>query len=311
MKYVSYDASRDVPNVIVDGAANDSTVLTLSHWPGTLAPTELRADLSAQMAFRFLDWSGRDDVLAQAQVVSNNHFDQDGLVGIFTLVDPEAALERRDFLIDVAAAGDFGTFRNRDAARVSMAIAAWPDPDYDELLGPLVEMCDHPDHFKSLWADEDAELAASEAAIVAGRARIEEVPALDLAIVTIDGDETDHPGRRFTHIETSGIHPMAVYNATDCFRVLLVRDGWYEFTHRYETWVQYQTRRPLPRVDLTELAAELTTLEPASAQWTFDPVGGLTPRLSVAYSELAPEVVRSKLETALASGAPAWNPYVS
>jgi hypothetical protein len=48
-------------------------------------------------------------------VVSNNHFDQDGLVSAFTLVDRDAALARRGPLIDLARAGDFGTFDSRDS----------------------------------------------------------------------------------------------------------------------------------------------------------------------------------------------------
>ena len=50
------------------------------------------------------------------ELVSNNHFDQDGLVSIFALVDPDEASPRRAFLEDVASAGDFATFRDRDAA---------------------------------------------------------------------------------------------------------------------------------------------------------------------------------------------------
>ena len=120
MRFDSYESSRTKPNIVVDGSPNASTVLALTHWPGIEQPTGLAADLSAQMTFNYLD---RPVAHPPAEIVTNNHFDQDGLVCIHALVDPERSLEHRDLLIDVAAAGDFGTYRFREAARASMAIA--------------------------------------------------------------------------------------------------------------------------------------------------------------------------------------------
>src|SRR5262249_46393667 len=45
MRFVPYPSAA-IPNIIVDGAANSHTVLTLSHWPKSGSPTELRADTS-------------------------------------------------------------------------------------------------------------------------------------------------------------------------------------------------------------------------------------------------------------------------
>src|SRR5881394_2281888 len=54
LRYLEYEASRSVPNVVVDGSPNESTRLTLTHWPGHRAPDGFADDLSAQMAFRYL-----------------------------------------------------------------------------------------------------------------------------------------------------------------------------------------------------------------------------------------------------------------
>lgn len=43
-----------MPNIVVDGSPNAGTVLTLTHWPGIAQPARLGADLSAEMAFRYL-----------------------------------------------------------------------------------------------------------------------------------------------------------------------------------------------------------------------------------------------------------------
>ena len=79
-------------------------MLCLSHWPGIGTPPEFAADLSAEMAFVYLDAFDRH---GDAAAVSNNHFDQDGLVGLFALVAPADALPRRELLVEVARAGDF------------------------------------------------------------------------------------------------------------------------------------------------------------------------------------------------------------
>ena len=117
-------SSPAAPNVIVDGSPTDGTVLTVTHWPGYPPPEVVAADTSGEMAFRLLE---HRDLLAGAELVSNNHFDQDGLVSIHALVAPDAALARRPFLEDVARAGDFAVYRDRDAARVSMVLSAWAD----------------------------------------------------------------------------------------------------------------------------------------------------------------------------------------
>src|SRR3954468_1060701 len=120
MEYVAYFEVGERPNVVVDGAATPSTVLTLSHWPGAPTPEVLKADLSAEIAFRYLD---HPELHVGADVVSNNHFDEDGLMSLYALIDPEGAMARRSLVEDVARAGDFGTFESRDAARVSFAIS--------------------------------------------------------------------------------------------------------------------------------------------------------------------------------------------
>ncbi len=326
LEYVPYGDLAGRANVIVDGSAAEGTVLCLSHWPGTPTPPELQADLSAEMAFRYLRSFDRH---GGARLVSNNHFDQDGLVSVFALTDPGAALAHEALLIDVAAAGDFGTYRHRDAARASMAIAAFADPArsplaaalddtvdptgllYTELLPLLVELATAPDHFAELWADEDATLTASERC-VAERVDIDEVPALDLAVVTVPEDAPDTGGHRFGSDWSAGLHPMALHNATERLALLVVRGRRYELVYRYETWVQLRSRPLRQRVDLGPLATRLTELEGAGAVWRADPPGNLTAALTLpagVESSLEPTRFRSLVEHHLGTAPPAWDPF--
>ena len=38
LRFAAYEETLDVPNVVVDGRANEATVLTLSHWPHAPCP---------------------------------------------------------------------------------------------------------------------------------------------------------------------------------------------------------------------------------------------------------------------------------
>ena len=314
MRYLPYAAASSEPNVIVDGTPNDRTLITLSHWRRSGTPADLMADTSTAIVFNYLD---RPDLHVPADVVSNNHFDEDGLVGIYALLEPEAAASRRDLLIDVAQAGDFGVFRSRRAARIAFAISAHVDPAmspfprplfdrpapqveeglYRALLDVLPRLLADVDEYRSLWGPEDAGLTNTEHLFDAGRVTIEEQPELDLAVVR--GPSAGE------------WHPMAVHTRTAATRLLLVHGARVEFRYRYESWVQMASRRPALRVDLTALAGELTREDGADGRWRFEGVEHITPRMyrEGGASILTPEDIRRRLEAALRAGAPAWNPY--
>ena len=326
LRFEPYETAGEYPNVIVDGTPTRNTTLTLSHWPGSPpVPADVQADLSAEMAFRYLEHP--TSLHGQASVVSNNHFDQDGTVSIFALVEPDEALLRRPFLEDVAAAGDFATYRFRDAARVSMVLSALsmnetspfaPLPEtyeqrsgflYSEVLGRFCEPVDHVDRYEELWRDEDADLNASEAAIADGTVTIEEHPDVDVAVVTVDGGGR-WAGHRFGGQHYDGVHPMAIHNATTCSGILLNADGNYRFTYRYETWVQYRSRRLAQRVDLGPLAEELSAKD--DVEWSANGVSSLTHDLApAAPSSLPPDEVTTALLAHIRSAPPAFDPFAA
>jgi hypothetical protein len=108
------------------------------------------------------------------------------------------------------------------------------------------------------------------------------------------------------------VHPGAIHNATDRFTLVYQQGGRSELVYRYETWVQYMSRRPRARVDLSPLAEELTGREPGDAVWAFDGVGELEPALQLAGangSAVAPDDFLERVTTFLRSAPAAWNPY--
>ncbi|MBK5287271.1 MAG: hypothetical protein JJE46_02270 [Acidimicrobiia bacterium] len=313
MEYRPYAEVTGRPHVVVDGSAQAGTDLVLSHWPGAATPAILRADLSAEIAFKYLD---HPELHVDAPYVTNNHFDQDGLVSVFALVEPEAAQARRERLVDIARAGDFSTFRDRDAARAALTMAhlgnvATDDP-YRAVLPRLVEVVDDVGRFRTVWADEDAHITETERAIETGTIGIETRPDLDLAIVTIPSAWAQRTVHQFTTTRTDAAHPMAINNAIDEYAVVTIAARAPELQYRYETWVHLTSRRPRPRVDLADLATRLTREDRGPGHWTFDGVTSLSPALHLVRSAETTitadrfiELVTDELSAAVVT----WSPY--
>jgi hypothetical protein len=101
----------------MDAATRAGTVLALSHWPQSSTPSVLARDLSAQIVFAFLHGARGEDIspagargrvrrsdtelkaamaaYARADAVTNDHFDEDGLVSLFSMCEPEKVLRGR------------------------------------------------------------------------------------------------------------------------------------------------------------------------------------------------------------------------
>lgn len=329
MRFLPYSRLDSIPNVIVDGAPARHTVLTLSHWPKSGTPAELKADTSAEIVFNYLD-SPRCHV--EADVVSNNHFDEDGLVGIFAMLAPAVAARHRDLLIDVAHAGDFGVFADRQAARIAFTISAYADQDtsplpssvfarpyaeraaelYVRLLDLLPRLLTDLEEYRTVWESEEQKLSASEALIEEGVITIDEVPDLDLAIVRMPEEFMSSRVHRFTQRRLAACHPFALHTRTRCSRLLIIRGRQVELQYRYEGWVQMMSRKPAPRVDLAKLAEELNHEEADGRRWVFDGVDQIMPRLYLegnGCTSIPGEAIVKRVEHHLRTGRPAWNPY--
>jgi hypothetical protein len=313
MRFVPYTELDDEPNVIVDGAGTVNTLLTLSHWPGSRVPPSLAADLSAEIVMKYLE---QPELHVDAEAVSNNHFDQDGLMGVWALVDPERAVARHDVLIDVARAGDFAWSLSRDAARIAFTIASLLDTrqttgdPYEEFLPLVPKLLDDVGAFRDLWADEEDFLDATDAAIDQGAITIEEHPDVDLAIVTMPASPL-RPYHRFTQSREARLHPMAVFNRTKLTRVAYLCEQSYCVELRYESVVQFVSR-PIPqRPDLGLFANRLNEIE-RRGTWYFESIGALTPMLRLRdadASSIASGTFVDQLLEFLPTAEPAWDPW--
>ena len=286
MRYVPYGPELDeLPNVIVDGRGNDATVLALSHWPRNHTPAELKADSSTEIAVNYLRSPQRDAYRQDADAVSNNHYDVDGLMSLWAMLNPEAALERAELLVAVGECGDFDRWSGEQATKVTCALYGMETLRsspirqglakirdylerttflYREALPLVLDLLDDIDRFEEYWRDEYQKVEADRELFARGEATVQEIPELDLAVF---------------HLPRL-LHDMALYEQTACSRVaLIIGDDRYQARYRYESWVELQSRRPPPRIDLRPFAELLQAIEGNAGEWAADEVRRSLPRL--------------------------------
>ncbi len=143
-------------SISVDGLVPGAE-LDLSHWAKNRTPEAYRADTSTEIALRFV--ASPDAKLVRQKLVVNNHFDTDGALAIWTLLEPEAALARREVLIAAAEAGDFQEWpKDRRGILLDAAIQALGNEGksdlsaYRRVLGQLPRLIDDLPQRRELWA---------------------------------------------------------------------------------------------------------------------------------------------------------------
>src|SRR5690242_10694210 len=140
MRFEFYtDALENVPKLSVDGTVDNS--IHFSHWEGNNTPPEVKADTSTEIALNLVSSPNRDALTDGIELVTNNHFDTDGVLSVWTVLSGERALRYRDLLVSAAEAGDFSEHSSDDGVRVSIAIQGsdQASPNNDD-GSPLAQM---------------------------------------------------------------------------------------------------------------------------------------------------------------------------
>lgn len=278
-----------VRTVMIDGYAPGFRMI--SHWPGHGTPEPLRHDLTTGSAFLYAEMSEarRKEVIGDFSIVTNNHYDADGTLSLFTMLRPETALRHKNLILRTARAGDFAVWGGEDALALELSIMSDLEPFMplstppfdDERLGNLARaylrifdrmeaLLTDPFALRDQWSRRYDRVTADVARVDAGDGiTVTRYPQDDLAVV-----ETDRP------ITNYGLRRAA----DDLFRVLLVHpaDGGnrYRFCFRGESWWDVVSVRPQPRKPLDRLAARLNELEENdTARWWATPLGWPVPEL--------------------------------
>lgn len=122
MKFIFENLLSDDRNNVLSVDGIFRSAMNLGHWPGNTSPAELKADTSTEMAFNLIESHDKEKYLEEIDIVSNNHFDSDGVIAAFVLLHPDDALKMKNALIDIAITGDFLEFTTEDALKADKVL---------------------------------------------------------------------------------------------------------------------------------------------------------------------------------------------
>src|SRR6266436_7289415 len=125
----------DVPKLSVDGTVDNA--IHFSHWKGNQTPESVKADTSTEIALNVVAAPNRDELTQGIDLVTNNHFDTDGVLSVWTMLSGERALELRAKLIAAAEAGDFSELSTKEGVRASIVIQGSESPTDEQAGSPL------------------------------------------------------------------------------------------------------------------------------------------------------------------------------
>ena len=289
--FVPFQALRRQPTIVVDSTGLGA-VLTLAHWRGAPTPPALRDDTSAGSALRALHQPATPGL--EAQAVTANHFDIDGFIGVWALLNPELALAHEALLRLVAVLGDFREIDwQNPLADAALKLVCWLNAEekarfYEPFGAPARRRReDEASAEKFEWfLPRFAEILLNPEL---GRAAWEpEYTRVNHAVAALQGPLTqriDYPAIGLVVMRTPVPVPYyALFGPTAGFDwVLSLYDGQrYELECKYTTWIDLESRPTLPRLPLPPLAARLNELEKSNYRWAADQLTNTGPLLRLA-----------------------------
>lgn len=301
MRFEFYHSGlNDTPKLSVDGTVSNS--IHFSHWEGNETPTAVKADTSTEIALNLVASPEHERLTEGIELVTNNHFDTDGVLSVWTVLTGERALGLREKLIAAAEAGDFSEYSSRDGVRASIVIqgsdmvvpgedtgsplarhlAGGREADearsYELVLPEVERVISRTDDYEFLWRDVWQKIEAALDSFARGDSRVTEDEASKLSLVTLApglyGSEGFSPTRHaapFTAISANARGQLFLI-------ALPMADGWgYRVDYPYYSWAETVVRPRIRRRDFSKLVARLNELEKSAADgagqagaWTLD-----------------------------------------
>lgn len=335
MRFEFYHAGLDnIRKLSVDGTVSNS--IHFSHWEGNETPREVKADTSTEIALNLVSSPERERLTEGIELVTNNHYDTDGVLSVWTILAGARALELREKLIAAAEAGDFSEFSSEDGVRASLLIqgtdAVVPGEDsgsplarhlaghavtdearsYELVLPEVERIITRTSEYEFLWRDSWERIANALESFAGGKSRVKE-DASGLSLVTLSPDLFGQEGFN----PTRHAAPFTAISANARGQVFLIAspmtEGWsYRVDYPYYSWAETIKRPPVERHDFTALVARLNETETRLAQggrarggWTLDrreltsAIKFLDSAGMLSASRLSPEAVVEEMRATL------------
>jgi hypothetical protein len=317
----------NVPKLSVDGTVGNA--IHFSHWKGNQTPALVKADTSTEIALNLVAAPNRDELTQGIDLVTNNHFDTDGVLSVWTMLTGEKALGLRYKLIPAAEAGDFCELSTEDAVRASIVIEGSDSPiddagsplgqqlangpvdddsrAYDLILPHVERVLTHTDEYESLWRGAWNRIALALESFANGSSRVDEDSQAKLSIVTLAPEVFGPSGFKPAN-HTAPFTAISHQAHGELFLIATPLDkGWaYRIDYPYYSWAETVVRPRIERRDFTPLVTELNESDKsANGRWRVD-TSELASAMKfsdvngkLAESQLTPDIVANAIRAAL------------
>ena len=290
--------------ISVDGVTSPrhpNETFNLTHWIGNTAPEDLKASTTIEMALKLIRLPNWRDRLGAAQILTNNHFDTDGVVACWILMEPDKVAPYADLLIASGMAGDHGVFSTPEGVKLDLLFTNLEDFErspiaehlspvykersqymYDWTLDNLPRLLDEIDAYPQLWEPEYKAIVDGLHYVASGGATIREHEEAVLAVVESD----------------RWLHPMARRSRAQGGRLLTIvpQAGGHLIELEYTLWTFHDMpdRVPIQRPALDHMVTYFNQIETANGgEWVFDTSYAPVPKLH--YVNKQDELIPSQL----------------
>jgi hypothetical protein len=296
--FIPFSAIHQHNNVLVVDSYHPRGFV-LSHWRGAPKLPELHDDTSTGIVLNAI----KADIpqLHTHEFVTNNHFDVDGFLGIWSLIYPKKALAHDSLLRTMALLGDFREmYLQSKEEHLALKLVCWINtvesrkfyapfasyaprqsevklsiPKYKYFLQEFGNVLENPEAYRQDWIKEYNQVVKDWQVLISLNSTLTLEKGLRLLIV-----ETPEP-----------LHYYALFGQSSPADVVIsiYSGNRYELEYKYTTWVDTAYRPSYPRLELQQLARQLNQLEEGPYRWAADKITDTGPILRLQGKTLTKE----------------------
>lgn len=297
-KFVPFSEINIYQQVIVVDSYHPDT-LALTHWKGAPKIEEIKDDTSTGIVLNAIKKQLPE--LSDYPYVSNNHFDVDGFLGVWSLCRQKAALKFCSLLKKMALIADFRELSlEADEDHLALKLVCWinkvekekfyaPFSSYESgknemklcvskyhfFLENFQKVVIQPEEYQHDWEDEYRKVTEGMEILRSSESSVTLLEDIRLLIV-----QTPEP-----------LHYYAMFSESRrADMVLSMYSGnRYELEYKYTTWIDSATRPGFPRIDMQQLAQILNQHEESDYIWQGDKITDTGPILRLKGQFLSKE----------------------
>jgi len=285
---------ENTPKLSVDGTVSNS--IHFSHWEGNETPAPLKADTSTEIALNLVASADAATYTRGIELITNNHFDTDGVLSVWTVLTGNKAVDLKDKLISAAEAGDFSEYSSEQGVKASIVIQGSdqgsPNNEqgsplarhlaggqvddeaqaYALVLPEIERLMTDINRYEPLWLEAWRQVADAIDSFEKGRSQVKELPEVQLSLVTLAPEVFSQAGFNPTR-HAPPYTAISRFARGQLFLITTpVKDGFiYRIDYPYYSWAETVKRPRIKRRDLGPILTHLNEMEQnSSGRWQVD-----------------------------------------